>query len=134
MSFKVPESCRVTTGPAASSYTNGKCGMFLVRSPSPGWGLMLVCHDGIQSDPGQPPETLGWEHVSVHAFAADNPKRKRTPSWSEMCHVKDICWDEEDVVMQLHPKKSEYVNCHTAVLHLWRPIHVAIPTPPRLLV
>ncbi|HEX3577551.1 MAG TPA: hypothetical protein VHY33_03220, partial [Thermoanaerobaculia bacterium] len=58
----------------------------------------------------------------------------RTPTWREMVSVKNECWDDEDVVMQLHPKKSEYVNCHPYVLHLWRPRHAVIPTPPSILV
>jgi len=37
-------------------------------------------------------------------------------------------------VMQIHPRKSEYVNCHPYVLHLWRPINQVIPTPNPLMV
>jgi hypothetical protein len=51
-----------------------------------------------------------------------------------MAYVKDLCWDAEDVVMQLHPRKSEYVNNHPHVLHLWRPVDVEIPTPPSIFV
>jgi hypothetical protein len=46
-----------------------------------------------------------------------------------MCHAKDQCWDAEDVVMQLHPAKSQYVNHHPHVLHLWRPLKETIPIP-----
>jgi hypothetical protein len=73
----------------------------------------------------------GWEHVSIHVW--ENNKY-RLPTWTEMCYVKELFWDEEDVVMQLHPKRSEYVNCHPYVLHLWRPIGQEIPTPPAILV
>ena len=51
-----------------------------------------------------------------------------------MSYVKRLCWDAEDVVVQFHPRESEYVNCHPHVLHLWRPKHVEIPTPPSILV
>jgi hypothetical protein len=51
-----------------------------------------------------------------------------------MNYVKRICWDGEDVVMQLHPRESEYVNCHPHVLHLWRHRTREIPTPPSILV
>ena len=56
----------------------------------------------------------GWEHVSVKLFA------RRLPTWDEMCEVKDIFWDAEEEVVQMHPKKSEYINFVEA-LHLWRP-------------
>lgn len=64
-----------------------------------------------------------WEHVSVSTAT-------RCPTWEEMCFVKSIFWEPEDVVMQLHPRESEYVNCHPYCLHLWRPVGVPIPTPP----
>jgi hypothetical protein len=50
-----------------------------------------------------------------------------------MCFVKDLFWDVEEVVVQFHPKKSEYVN-NFRVLHLWRPTNGVFPTPPAILV
>ena len=70
------------------------------------------------------------EHVSIHAI---ENKKQETPTWDEMCFVKDIFWDEEDLVVQYHPPKSEYVNNHEHVLHLWRPIGLQIPLPPSIL-
>ena len=71
----------------------------------------------------------GWEHVSI------SPKNShKIPSWSVMCELKDLFFEDEEVVMQLHPKKSEYVNNKENCLHLWRPIGVEIPTPPSILV
>lgn len=46
-----------------------------------------------------------------------------------MCFIKDLFWGEEEVVMQLHPAKSQYVNQHDYCLHLWRPKTIAIPLP-----
>ena len=57
----------------------------------------------------------GWEHVSIELYA------HRLPTWEEMCFVKDLFWDEEEEVVQMHPRKSEYVNL-TDALHLWRPV------------
>ena len=58
----------------------------------------------------------GWEHVSVEVMA------RRLPTWGEMCFIKDLFWDLEEEVIQIHPKLSEYVNLAEA-LHLWRPIN-----------
>jgi hypothetical protein len=58
----------------------------------------------------------GWEHVSIMLCA------RRLPTWEEMCFVKDIFWEDEEEVVQLHPKKSQYVNMVDA-LHLWRPVN-----------
>ena len=128
--FHVPELARDTTHPLlGTTSADGHNGAFHVGSPEPGWTLALICSDG--TDP-EAPEGDGWEHVSVHAYAGAS--RLRTPTWREMSFVKRLCWDAEDVVMQLHPRESEYVKCHPHVLHLWRPRHAVIPTPPSVLV
>lgn len=136
--FHVPELARDTTHPQLrTTSADGNNGAFTIESPEPGWRLALIC-----SDSSDPRVAAKWEHVSVHAFRCRSiipPRTKpepqqRTPTWKEMAYVKDLCWDDEDVVMQLHPKKSEYVNNHPHVLHLWRPVEVAIPTPPSIFV
>lgn len=58
----------------------------------------------------------GWEHVSIELYA------RRLPTWEEMCYIKGVFWDDEEEVVQIHPKKSHYVNL-TEALHLWRPIN-----------
>ena len=121
--FHVPELARNTTHPLLrTSSADGNNGTFDLESPEPGWRLVLIASDG-----------MGWEHVSAHAYRRSGTQQ-RTPNWREMSYVKDLCWDGEDVVMQLHPKKSEYVNNHLHVLHLWRPIDRDIPTPPPITV
>lgn len=68
-----------------------------------------------------------WEHVSVSHY-------NRCPYWKEMCFVKNLFWDEEETVIQYHPKKSEYINIHNYVLHLWKPVNIDIPLPPSIFV
>ena len=70
----------------------------------------------------------GWDHVSIH-----RPNGK-LPTWDEMCAIKDMFFDEDEVVVQYHPRKSEYVNIHEGCLHLWKPTMVEMPTPPKLFV
>lgn len=55
----------------------------------------------------------GWEHVSV-----DFPWR--APTWDEMCVIKDVFWKDEEECIQIHPKKSQYVNIAENCLHIWR--------------
>jgi len=120
--FHVPERARLTSHPLLhSSRHDGNNGAFCVSSPEPGWELYLIA----SADDG-------WEHVSVHACNAHG--RTRTPSWKEMCAVKDLCWDAEDEVVQFHPPRSEYVNLHPHVLHLWRSLDHVIERPPRWMV
>jgi hypothetical protein len=70
-----------------------------------------------------------WEHVSVRA---EGYKGGRTPIWEEMCYVKQLFWADDECVMQLHPPRSDYVNNHPHVLHLWRPLGAEIPRPPTI--
>lgn len=69
-------------------------------------------------------DSEGWEHVSVHVL-----DESRCPTWDEMCWVKEVFWQNEEAVIQLHPAKSQYVNVHPYVLHLWRPLSGSIPLP-----
>lgn len=111
------EKCRVRSGIMASDSGYGNNGVFRVRTPD-GVKLQIIASDG-----------LGWEHVSISPT-----HEKRTPTWDEMCFVKNLFWEPEEVVVQYHPAESEYVNLHPYVLHLWKPIGVDLPAPPSILV
>ena len=74
----------------------------------------------------------GWEHVSVHII--QGKKRQETPTWNDMCFIKNLFWSDDEVVIQFHPRKSEYVNVHNHCLHMWRSLNEELLTPPNLLV
>jgi hypothetical protein len=114
--MKVPEQYRMTDQRSAfaSSERDGNNGIFYV--PYKSFELQVIASDG-----------EGWEHVSVSL-------RNRCPNWEEMCHIKDLFWDDEETVVQFHPPKSEYVNEHPNCLHLWKPVGKIIETPPSILV
>lgn len=118
-----------------SGMTANQIAELLGRARKTIWDIKTGRHRSLTPEP--PTGYTGpplWQHVSVHAYrrmvAVSSPVRMRTPTWKEMSYVKRLCWDAEDVVMQLHPRESEYINCHPHVLHLWRPINADIPTPP----
>lgn len=71
----------------------------------------------------------GWEHVSVAPF-----KKSHTPTWDEMCALKDMFFREDETVVQYHPAKRDYVNVVGNCLHLWRPLDQQMPTPPAAMV
>lgn len=100
-------------------------GSFVLRHPS-GSYLLVVAHDGVNwKEFGfQPP---AFEHVSVRL----EDSLRRCPTWDEMKWVKEQFWEPEECVIQLHPPASVYVNDHEFVLHLWRPVGIEIPLPPR---
>lgn len=117
---------RVRQGPTGSSDEIGKYGMFEIPMKGRSKAVVMAA-DGDETE---------WEHVSVHIRYA-NKKGKwilRTPTWEEMCLIKEMFWDDDETVMQLHPPKSQYVNNHNHCLHLWRPQTQEIPLPPKILV
>lgn len=117
--FKVPEKYRITDHPIMSSDSSyGNNGAFKIPLGK-AWAY-CIASDGD-----------GWEHVSCHIVETF---MQRTPTWSEMCKIKDLFWEAEDCVIQYHPPKSEYVNNHQHTLHLWRPIGQEIPLPDSILV
>lgn len=112
------EDGRVREGPFASTSDDGVMGAFFVMGPK--GALLKIISSGSDVE-------CGWEHVSVSVV-------NRTPNWDEMNFVKDLFWRDDECVVQYHPPKSEYVNCHPYCLHLFRPINEKIPMPPSILV
>jgi hypothetical protein len=83
----------------------------------------------------------GWEHLSVTIRKLISERKRllklveRTPTWSEMCWLKDMFWSPEECVVQFHPPAVEHVSNHDYCLHLWRPINEPFaPLPPSILV
>ncbi len=118
--FRVPEKYR--QGPTSiyipTTSLDGNNGVFIIPAKFTNLKLFCIASDG-----------MGWEHVSVSLLGS-----KRCPVWEEMCYVKDLFWSEEDCVIQYHPRKEDYVNVHPYCLHLWRPVGLNIPTPPKFMV
>lgn len=120
--FKVPEKYRKTEGSMKSTSADGNNGAFGIPLGKNIFAV-IIASDG-----------LDWEHVSVTINAKGQVK---TPTWNQMSKIKSLFWGPEDVVMQLHPARSQYVNNHPNCLHLWRPTPFSgqvIPTPPSQLV
>lgn len=74
----------------------------------------------------------GWDHISISKPKHKN--RHKIPTWNEMCFVKNLFFDKEELVVQYHPPLSKYVNVHPGVLHLWRKQDDSIPVPPLYMV
>lgn len=70
---------------------------------------------------------MGWDHVSVSL-------EQRCPNWREMSYIKNLFWNDEEVVMQLHVAKKDHINLHPFCLHLWKPHDKEIPLPPNFMV
>ena len=93
------------------------CVMWVKDNPLSMYGMRMALVDlpkGIRAHLVVGENEDGWEHVSIELYA------RRLPTWEEMCFIKDLFWDDEEEVVQIHPKKSHYVNL-TEALHLWRP-------------
>ncbi|HPQ42908.1 MAG TPA: hypothetical protein PKZ42_01675 [Syntrophales bacterium] len=114
--FKVPNQFRITKGYFSSDDSCGNNGAFQIPRGNNGKYFFVIASDG-----------EGWEHVSVSL-------PNRTPTWEEMCLIKNIFWDSDDCVVQYHPPKSEYVNNCNNCLHLWRPVNKNLETPNSILV
>lgn len=119
--FKTPNKHRLKNHPTLGSDDSyGNNGFFVIpHYRIKDYEVRVMASDGED-----------WEHASV-TVAALGKNASRCPTWEEMCWVKKLFWGEDDCVIQYHPQKSEYVNCHPHCLHLWRPIGVEIPIPPK---
>lgn len=122
MAFHVPNRYRIRTGPFGSSDDIGNAGAFFIPSRPGQPPFKVIASDAPAEEGGQ-----AWEHVSVSLPS-------RTPTWGEMCAIKSLFWDDDDVVVQFHPPRSEWVNNHSTCLHMWRPVGVAVLRPPSVMV
>lgn len=113
---------RLKFGPMGSTDDYGFNGMFSFPLPGEARRVYCVASDGTDAKPGWPK----WKHVSV-SFGAANHK---TPSWEVMCAVKELFFEPEETVIQLHPPKSRWINNHPGCLHLWRYLEGEFPLPP----
>jgi hypothetical protein len=97
---------------------------------------LVIIATAAESHPDTPPETWWWEHASVHMEERqkNGQWRERTPNWKLMCLVKDLFWDEDEMVVQFHPARKDYVNNHSTTLHLWRNSRENFPRPPKMCV
>jgi hypothetical protein len=141
MAFKSPEQFRITRDKGYSMKNNfrvppeqvdqwvlandkigdERTGMFILPNARTKKGMFILCKASGE---------LGWEHVSISI-----PSENRCPTWEEMCFVKDLFWnDPEDVVVQYHPAKKDYISQHDFCLHLWRKTETNFETPPSILV
>ena len=101
-------------------------GAFLIRCPT-GAVLKIIAGAGDEDAfrrLGFPLPAFDHVSVSIH-------EQERCPTWDEMNWVKDQFFEPEECAIQYHPPKSQYVNRHEFVLHIWKPIGVEIPLPPR---
>lgn len=91
-------------------------GGFRVRSPFSSAYLNIISSGVLEA----------WQHVSVSTAG-------RCPNWQEMQWVKEQFWADDECVIQFHPPKSDYVNCHPFTLHLWKsPTPIAMPPKDRV--
>ena len=108
------EKYRIKTGAMGSDSSYGNNGLFSIRIDKT--IFTVIISDG-----------MGWEHVSISL-------EHRTPTWDEMCFIKDLFWSKDETVIQYHPKDAEYVNVHPNCLNLWKKAGVDHELPPKELI
>jgi hypothetical protein len=112
------EAGRLAEGSYSSS-PGDPFGAFRLCVPGYWEPLVIIANDACR-------DSEWWEHVSAS-------HRDRTPTWEEMVWLKDQFWNDDEVVVQFHPAKQNYVNWHSYCLHLWRPTRhkdkLSLPPP-----
>lgn len=99
---KIAETYRLrVSGDSWAVGTNN--GAFQIPSPEGPYRISVIVSCG-----------GGWDHVSVSL-------PNRCPTWREMVAAKNLFFRDDEIAMELHPAKADYVNCHPFTLHLWRP-------------
>lgn len=69
-----------------------------------------------------------WEHVMLNL-----EEMQRCATYTEMSKLKSIFWPDNEVALQVHPAKSQYINNFHYALHLWRYKSISEKAEKRLL-
>lgn len=48
--------------------------------------------------------------------------------------MKEIFWGDDEVCVEYHPKKEDYINLHPHCLHIWKEVGKKFATPPSIFV
>ena len=114
------EPCRKSF-PGYESRYGDAFGAFAI--PRHGVMLWVLVSDGegAREDLG---DDYAWDHVSVSV-------KDRCPTWEEMSYVKSLFFENSETVVQFHVPSDAHVNRHIYTLHMWRPLLVRIPRPPK---
>ena len=65
----------------------------------------------------------GWQHVSVSGYEGV------IPTWDVMEAIKNKFFNDDEFVVEYHPKKEDYVNNKENCLHIWAPTDKELPYP-----
>ena len=119
---EIVEAGRDKTDQRFATRPGSRFGLFRIESLTTGATLHVLVgsaelwkSEGLDGEP--------WDHVSVS-------KVDKPPTWEEMCYVKLLFFGDDECVVQFHPPKSQYVNLHPNVLHLWKLANGSFPMPP----
>ena len=96
------------TSPKGAPY-----GAFIIKRKEDGARILLIADSGKETQ---------WEHVSVSVSSKHRGKiQYEMPDWNLMCMVKDLFWESDEAVIQIHPPKQEYVKERNSMsCHLWK--------------
>lgn len=123
---EIVEKGRMTKSPFFTQ-RGSRYGAFELTCPKTGGHLRVIVNDA-ETFNEEIGGADGWDHVSVSL-------ERRCPTWDEMCWIKELFFDDTECVVQYHPSKSDYINEHPFVLHLWKPGNgVVMPMPPKICV
>ena len=117
--WKHLDKYRVKDGPFGSP-DGSDFGAFHI--PGPFGPTLKVIVSSADLDPEYP-----WDHVSVSL-------PNRCPNWPEMEFIKRLFFADNECAMQLHVPVSDHINYHPHCLHIWKPKHLEIPLPPKIMV
>lgn len=88
---------RIRQGELATPDSYGMAGSFIIPLGHTRRAVVITCN----GDTGS-----GWEHVSIHVIRKRGRKNiQETPTWKDMCFIKNLFWSDDEVVIQkIDPK------------------------------
>lgn len=120
-SFEHLEEFRCKDYSIWSSEKGDTFGVFIIRIGS--YALLCIVGDG-----------HFWDHVSVTVRDKKGRQIKRLPNYNELCKVKNLFFEDDEIVVHYFVPATDHVNINDWCLHLWKHQQKPFPRPPMYMV
>ena len=71
----------------------------------------------------------GWDHVSVCLLDRKGNFIERTVTWDEMCLVKEMLFNDDEAVIEIHTSDEFEMYEKDYTIDLWKPLNKEMPLP-----
>lgn len=74
-------------------------------------------------------QTNDWKRIQVSLLNWWHQQLKVFPTWDEMCAIKDIFFNDDEAIIEIHPSDEYKIYEKDYTIDLWKPLNKELPLP-----